>query len=261
MSESDSGSDSDNECDALGASSGVSLTYAGGDWLAAPTRADFVDAAGAGPSTVYFMPVDVEDSNEYAGGLPTYVLRIYGALADGSKAEVTVTGIRVFFDVQVPDGVAPAAVEARLRGLIAAAGAAAALSFETVRAFPDRGYRREPAAFIRVVTANLQQRRAAFEAVRGASVGAGAGADETRLGETRLLETKSDDRSAYYRKAARELGLPLSDWAVLSLYEHEAGPTARSPLCAHVFRVAAAGYRPLVDPFAEIGRASGRERV
>ena len=47
-------------------------------------------------------------------------------------------------------------------------------------------------------------------------------------------ETASDDRSNYYRKAAREYGLPLSDWAVLSNYEYSPGYTDKSPLCAHV---------------------------
>ena len=248
------------------AGAGATVRYTGGDWLdGVPSRADLVAAAcraaGEKPvspaagrananananlpsrSPLFFMPVDVEDATEYVGAFgsdepPEYVLRLYGALADGSKAEVTVAGIRPFFDAQVPDGVAPAAAEARVRQL-----AGACVGLEVVRAFPDRGYRREPAAFVRVSAPNLPARRAALEAVRGALVEPALGAAGARF------ETKSDDRSAYYRKAARELGLPLADWAVLADYEYTPGPTARSPLCAHVFRVAAAGYRPLADP-------------
>ena len=226
------------------------LSYSGAEWLdGIPTRADLIaasaDASAAlaplargGP--VRFMPVDVEDINEFDRGGPVYALRLYGAMPDGSKAEVTVVGIRPFFDVQVPDGTAPAAAEALLRGLLSSGDLKS--SFERVTAFPDRGYRDRAACFVRVYSDNLQVRRQALDAVIAAAADPGSALHG--------YATKSDDRSAYYRKAARELGLPLSDWAELSNYEWVEGPTQNSPLCAHVFRVAAAGYRPLVDQFA-----------
>jgi len=226
------------------------LSYAGAEWLdGIPTRADLIaasaDASAAlaplargGP--VRFMPVDVEDVNEFDHGGAVYALRLYGAMPDGSKAEVTVVGIRPFFDVQVPDGTAPAAAEALLRGLLSSGDLKS--SFERVTAFPDRGYRDRPACFVRVYSDTLQVRRQALEAVIAAAADPGSALHG--------FATKSDDRSAYYRKAARELGLPLSDWAELSNYEWVEGPTQNSPLCAHVFRVAAGGYRPLVDQFA-----------
>jgi DNA polymerase elongation subunit (family B) len=223
---------------------GVVLHYKGEDWLdGIPSRDDLVVKSGGKTSAalrqhleagrqIFFMPTDLEETNVYTDGYPVYALRIFGALMDGSKADVTVTGIDVFFDVQVPVGASPAAFDGHLRGVLAGEGAAGA-RLETVMAFPIRGYHTEKVPFKRVHMSNLQQRKKAIAAVRGAG-----------------LSTASDDRSCYYRKAAREEGLPLSDWAVLRDYEYTAGPTDRSPLCAHVLTVPVGGYRPLVDTMA-----------
>jgi DNA polymerase elongation subunit (family B) len=258
---------------------GAVLRYDGRDYLpdGVPTRAELVAAQdlrdllgsrtpeGKSTSTklreklaagapVFFMPSDIEETNDYSDGAPEYVIRAFGALMDGSKAEVVITGVDVFFDVPVPErppaaallsGKAAARLEAldplaarlagfdsQLREVLAAAGAAGC-RIADVTAFPARGYHAAPKPYKRVRTATLQQRKKAIAAVHAAD-----------------LETASDDRSCYYRKAAREGGLPLSDWAILSQYDYSPGPTERSPLCGHVFRVAAAGYRPLVDQLA-----------
>ena len=50
-----------------------------------------------------FMPVDVEETNDYIYNVPHYVLRLYGHLINGQKAVVTITGIKVFFDIEVPE--------------------------------------------------------------------------------------------------------------------------------------------------------------
>ena len=52
-----------------------------------------------------FMPADVEEAKEYINNIPNYILRLYGYLINGQKAVVTITGIKVFFDIRVPDNV------------------------------------------------------------------------------------------------------------------------------------------------------------
>ena len=245
--------------DALGAGDpdGVVLRYDGGDaapW-GLPCRDDLVAESSAAVSAnlrrhleagrpMFFMPTDFEETNEYSGGYPTYALRLFGVLMDGSKADVLVAGIPVFFDVRVPAGGDPARFDAHLRGLLAEANVAG-VRVENVHAFPGRGYCPDGADFKRVHTPNLAQRKKALAAAREAG-----------------LETASDDRGSYYRKAAREGGLPLTDWAVLGDYEYTAGPTEKSPLCAHVFRVPVTAYRPFVDPMApkEKREAAARTR-
>lgn len=248
-----------------GDAKGTVLRYKGEDWLAGlPTRDEIVEEqkpadlpgkirahAGDG-KPVFFMPGDVEETNEYEGGFPVYVLKLFGTMMDGSKAEVTVTDIDVFFDVRIPDhppaaaklskagqtrqaGLEPgrqAGLEAHVRQVVADAGAGHP-RIESISAFPISGYNIEPKLFLRVHLSNLQQRKKAIGAVRAAG-----------------FETASDDRSCYYRKAAREGGLPLSDWAVLRDYEYVPGPTDKSPLCRHVFRVPVGNYKPLSDSMA-----------
>jgi DNA polymerase elongation subunit (family B) len=253
--------------DALGAGdpAGPVVRYRGEDWIeGVPTRDDIVaeqDANGLSAGirrhmdegkTVFFMPTDIEETNEYANGYPAYTLKLFGPLMDGSKAEVVVTGIDVFFDVRVPDRPPTTALlskagqarlpelepgrlsafDTRLRQVLSEADVSG-VRVESVEALPLRGYHTEPKPYKRVYTHNLQQRKKAIAAARGAG-----------------LETASDDRSSYYRKAAREYGIPLSDWATLRDYEYVTGPTEKSPLCTHLFRVPVESYRPLVDTMA-----------
>jgi DNA polymerase elongation subunit (family B) len=234
--------------DALGPGGrgGVVLRYSGGDELEGiPARGDFTGKASAfvakavaSGGLVLFMPCDVEEAHEFSrGGVATYVLRIYGALTDGSKAVVIVTGIEVFFDVAVPAEATAsparlAAFDTRLRTILAEVDAGGA-STATIEAYPARGYHTAPRTYKRVTTTSTQLRKKAIEAIRTAG-----------------LETASDDRTCYYRKAAREKGLPLSDWVQLTSYEYEAGPTEKAPLCAHIFRVPIANYRAFADPMS-----------
>jgi DNA polymerase elongation subunit (family B) len=241
--------------DSLGAgdAKGALVRYRGEDWIeGVPTRADLVDRDAKMSEkirghleegrNVFFMPNDVEETNVYEGGLPTYSLRIFGVLMDGSKADVTLTGIEVFFDVRVPPGQDESSFEAHLRTVLFEADVKGA-RIRRVEAYPIRGYYTEPQPWRRVTTPNLQLRKRAIAAVRD-----------------RGFETASDDRSNYFRKLAREAGISLSDWAILrgpadskspaDAYAYTRGPTDKSPLCAHVFQVPLGGYKSLVDSMA-----------
>ncbi|RIA84139.1 hypothetical protein C1645_832724 [Glomus cerebriforme] len=50
------------------------------------------------------MPTEVsDDTSEYVNGVSSYILRITGTLVNGQKAVVKITGIKPFFDVEVPE--------------------------------------------------------------------------------------------------------------------------------------------------------------
>ncbi|RGB41248.1 hypothetical protein C1646_752310 [Rhizophagus diaphanus] len=57
----------------------------------------------ANHQNILFMPVDIEEAKEYINQIPHYILRLYGYLINGQKAVVTITGIKVFFDICIPD--------------------------------------------------------------------------------------------------------------------------------------------------------------
>ena len=65
-----------------------------------------------------FMVIDCEGSSQKIKEKYCYVLRLYGSLINGQKAVVTLLGIRVFFDICVPDGESPDECEARVRDIL-----------------------------------------------------------------------------------------------------------------------------------------------
>lgn len=221
---------------------GKIVRYNGDDWIEGiPTRETLVTATDTNGISatiqkhadankpIFFMPNDIEETNEYIHGVPVYALRVFGIMMDGSKADVLITGIDVFFDVAVPPSKLTS-FDAQLRLILSDIDN---IRIESINAYPSRGYNITPKPYKRIYTSNVQQRKKALAAIIAAD-----------------LTTASDDRTCYYRKAAREYGLPLSDWAVLSNYEYIPGPTQKSPLCTHTFRVPVSNYKPLIDTMA-----------
>ncbi len=193
---------------------------------------------------ILFMPNDVHECNEYVSQVPVYKLHLFGVLSNGAKAHVILDGIEVYFDVLVPEGQTGEDFVNHLRSVLSST--APVDRFEEYLAFPIRGFRHAKALWKRLHFSNLQTRKQALEAVRELK-----------------YETANDDRSSYYRMAARGHGFVLADWGVLSGYTyyrggaHVLGPepsnAPASPLCEHVFRVDVGGFKPLVDPMAPKG--------
>jgi len=85
-----------------------------------------------------FMAIENEGSTEKINGIYCYVLRLYGRLINGQKALVTLKGIRVLFDILVPDGESPDECETKIRDILS--GSVKTFSVEHTKAFPFRGY-------------------------------------------------------------------------------------------------------------------------
>ncbi|GES95224.1 ribonuclease H-like domain-containing protein [Rhizophagus clarus] len=66
-----------------------------------------------------FMPVDIEEAKEYINKTPHYILRLYGYLVNGQKAVVVITGIKVFFDIRVPNNVSIPKFWSKIKGILA----------------------------------------------------------------------------------------------------------------------------------------------
>ncbi|MDE2097756.1 MAG: hypothetical protein KGL39_10945 [Patescibacteria group bacterium] len=206
---------------------------------------------------LYFMPNDVEEAQDYDGGVQVYKLHLWGPLIDGTKAHVIIDGIPCFFDILVP-AVLPKSVKAVTDASVPPADRAvrdfeAYWRFEFMTAgipitkydnaqvaFPIRGYQEKPSRYIRVFTADTRRRKEAIELVRA-----------------RGYTTANDDLRSYVRKVSRENRVPFCDWLVLSKYTYAPGRStendygrrwANDPVSAHVFRVALADIRPVVNP-------------
>ncbi|GBB87524.1 hypothetical protein RclHR1_00140028 [Rhizophagus clarus] len=173
-----------------------------------------------------FMAIDSEGSSEKIEGKYCYVLRLYSSLINGQKAVVTLLGIRVFFDVRVPDGESPVECEARVRDILLFAKVETR-KIEHIKAFPFRGYHTEKKSYLRIYTSGTGKRKTAMQAIQDNN-----------------YETASDDMYSFHRKVARENGIQLSGWSMLSKYRYKRGIDS---LYLHVFYTSKKDFRPVED--------------
>ncbi|RHZ76070.1 hypothetical protein Glove_207g8 [Diversispora epigaea] len=195
-----------------------------------------------------FMSCDIEEYNEYINNTPYYVLQLYGYLVNGQKAVVTVSSIKVFFDIRISDNKSIGIFETEIKNILVNGKNdegetvdMAELQIEHIKTFPIRGYYVEKKPYLRIVTTNIKQRKIALNIIL-----------EYNSKNEKKLETASDDTtSIYYRKVAREYRIPLSGWALITNYEYNnyrVSYSARSPFCKHAFYVSINNYRSVEDP-------------
>jgi hypothetical protein len=167
----------------------------------------------SGRQPIHFMPMEVSDNTKYVNRISIYILRIIGSLINGQKAVVNITGIRLFFDIEVPEEMPLSMFKTKLVKILSnILRSISKFGLKTISAFPLRGYHTEKKLYICVKTWNHFDRYNALKAIRGVGI-----------------HTASDDLNCqyYYRKVACKKRLPLLSWAVLSnyLYEHIQGGT------------------------------------
>ena len=182
------------------------------------------------------MPTDIEESNEYIKGTPYYILRLYGPLINGQKAAITITGIKVFFDIRIPDNKDIYLFEVEIKNILAnekddkeKAVDLSKIKIEHIKAFPIRGYHTEKKPYLRIYTSGTGKRKTAMQAIQDNN-----------------YETASDDMYSFHRKVARENGIQLSGWSRINKYICKKGKRT-SPLCPHEFYVSIKDFCPLED--------------
>ncbi|RIB04471.1 hypothetical protein C2G38_2222263 [Gigaspora rosea] len=155
-----------------------------------------------------FMAIENEGSTEKINGTYRYVLRLYGHLINGEKVLVTLIGIRVFFDILVPDGESSNECETKIKDILSASG---------------------KKIYLRIYTNGTGERKRAIKAVQDNN-----------------FETASDDLYSFRQKVARENGIQLSGWSTINKYIYKKGKRT-SPLCPHEFYVSIKDFCPLED--------------
>jgi hypothetical protein len=90
---------------------------------------------------IHFMPTEVsDDTSEYVNGISSYILRITGTLINGQKAVVKITGIKPFFDVEVPEEMPLSTFKTRLVNILSnILKGTSKFGIENINAFPLRG--------------------------------------------------------------------------------------------------------------------------
>ncbi|GBB88035.1 hypothetical protein RclHR1_14570004 [Rhizophagus clarus] len=68
---------------------------------------------------IHFMLTEVSDNtSEYVNGISSYILHITGTLINGQKAVIKITGIKLFFDVEVPEEMPLSTFKTRLVNIL-----------------------------------------------------------------------------------------------------------------------------------------------
>jgi len=214
---------------------GQLLRYFGGDYLTGlPTRDNIVAENDEGLSAILnnalakreeipFMAVDFEGSSEKIGEKNHYVLRLYGSLINGQKAVVTLTGIQIFFDIFVPDNESVDDFKIKIDEILC--NTINIYKIKHIKAFPLRGYHTEKKLYLRIFTLGTGDRKKALQAI-----------------QDKNFETVSDDMFSFHCKIARENGIAISGWSMMSKYRHR-----RHSHYTHDFRVSINDFRPVED--------------
>ncbi|CAI2196113.1 19895_t:CDS:1, partial [Funneliformis geosporum] len=192
-----------------------------------------------------FMPVDIEEAKEYINNIPHYILRLYGYLVNGQKAVVAITGIKVFFDIRVPNNKSIPKFWSKIKGILATGKDDSGntvnmnlIQMECIKAYPIRGYYTEKKPYLRIVTPNKDLRFTALDIISSYN---------SKVNLECKIETASDDTGTYYRKVARECRIPLSGWGLISDYRYNfsAPYYAKSHHCPHAFYVHIDNFRTI----------------
>lgn len=173
---------------------------------------------------LFFMPIDINENN-----FNSYQLKIFGILMNGSKVEVNITGIDIFFDIGIPTGVDYNIFKKDLN--LSLRDEKISYWITDIEAYPLHGFYTEKQTYLRVNTSTTGDRSKLLKIVK----------------DQLLLSTFSNDTSNYYRKAARENKFSLSDWVSIEQYSYEHGPTKSSPLCEYIISVDKKNYKRLTD--------------
>uniref|UniRef100_U9T2S4 DNA-directed DNA polymerase n=1 Tax=Rhizophagus irregularis (strain DAOM 181602 / DAOM 197198 / MUCL 43194) TaxID=747089 RepID=U9T2S4_RHIID len=119
-----------------------------------------------------FVSYDIEEAKEYINKIPHYVLRIYGHLINGQKAVVTITGIKVFFDIRVPENSSIPKFWSKIKGILTTGkdnqGNRVDMNLirrECIKAYPIRGYHAEKKSYLRIIAPNKDIRFTALDII------------------------------------------------------------------------------------------------
>ncbi|EXX78060.1 ribonuclease H-like domain-containing protein [Rhizophagus irregularis DAOM 181602=DAOM 197198] len=159
-----------------------------------------------------FMPAVVEEAKEYINQISHYILRLYGYLINGQKTVVTITGIKVFFDICISDNTSIPKFWSKIKDILITGkdknGSTVNMSLfrkKCIKAYHIHGYHAEKKLYLRIVTSNKDQRFTTLNIISSYN---------SKVDSEYEIETASDDTGTYYRKVVREYRIPLSEWGL-----------------------------------------------
>lgn len=198
--------------------------------LSLPKRNDFVDKEKAKQidtdirdgKPVLFLPNSTLEQHVSENGRLCYKLILIGVLRDGSKAAVVLNNIVPFFDVRVPDGIEPSEFLTKFQALVKERQLYPT-NYELIQKYPFKFFHENKIPYFRISFSTLHARNKTIQFIeqnkfKYVACLTTAGSKERILEREVYLETASDDKSCYYRKAAREYKFKLCAWNQISDY-------------------------------------------
>ena len=156
------------------------------------------------------MLINIEETKEYINQITHYILRLYGYLVNGQKAVVAITGIKVFFDIRVPNNTSIPKFWSKIKGILATGKDSSGktvnmnlIRMECIKAYPIRGYHAEKKPYLRIVAPNKDLRFTALDIISSYN---------SKVDPECKIETASDNIGIYYCKVAREYRVSLFGW-------------------------------------------------
>ena len=154
------------------------------------------------------MPVDIEESKEYIYGTLYYILHLYEYFINSQKAVITITGIKVFFNIRVPDNASISKFWSKVKNILAirkdSRGSTVNMNLiqmEYIKTYPIHDYHVKKKLYLRIVVPNRDKRFTALDIISSYN---------SKVDSECKIETASDNTCTYYRKVAREYQIPLS---------------------------------------------------
>jgi DNA polymerase elongation subunit (family B) len=172
-----------------------------------------------------FMPNDITEVNQFSS-IP-YYLRIFGILENGEKAEVRLTGIKIFFDIEVPNCIDGSKFQKHLQLEINTLLRPSEYKIETIYSKSMHKFLTSEREYKRIITNNTIMRNNLMKHIKENMAG---------------INLYSNDERYHYRKVTRENKLCLTDWNTIENYSYE-----QSNEINHIFILDKDYYKKLED--------------
>ena len=191
-----------------------------------PNRREFIDmgerkviADAIGKrEPVKFLPNDIVELAQRENNRLTQKLVLFGVLSNGLKACAVIGNMDLYFDVLVPMDVTPERFIGILHSHLSEAGLYPVTKrTEVLEFFPAKLYHEYKKKYVRLYFTTLAQRRKSINHLWEQPIDYIP--DKTSNVVSINVETANDDLSCLWRFYARNNGIPLCDWCVISNYK------------------------------------------
>ncbi|RIA94867.1 hypothetical protein C1645_734488 [Glomus cerebriforme] len=192
-----------------------------------------------------FMLADVEEAKEYINQIPHYILHLYRYLINGQKAVLTITGIKVFFNIRVPNNASIPKFWYKVKSILFTGKDSREnivninlIQMECIKAYPIRGYHVKKKSYLRIITPNRDERFTALDIISSYN---------SKVDLECKIKTASNDTGIYYCKVAKKYQIPLSGWGLISNYRYNfrAPYYVKSHHCLYAFYLLINNFHPI----------------